>query len=86
MWSDERGAEDNSLENRCDQQQKVQQAMPLSYSFLGVFLFFVLPFIFCTGGLAVLAGVLGARAARPQASQSAELPRATARSTCVFRP
>ena len=57
FYFDSGGKPDGDPLNKCDEQQSVSQAMWLSYSFLAVFLFLVLPFIFCTGGLAVLAGV-----------------------------
>ena len=41
----------------CDDAQSVGLAIKMSYSFFGFLLFFCLPFMFCTGGLAALAGV-----------------------------
>ena len=41
----------------CGEEQDVVEAMKFAYSFFGFFLLFVLPFIFSSGALAVMAGV-----------------------------
>jgi len=57
LWFDSRTGEKIGEEVACDEEQDVGEAMETAYSFFGIFVVIVLPFIFCTGGLAALAGV-----------------------------
>jgi Ca2+-binding EF-hand superfamily protein len=60
LWVDARnglGEGNEANDVRCDEEQDVDEAMQFAYSFFGFFLLFIIPFIFSSGGLAVLGGV-----------------------------